>query len=425
MSLHKRIFRLIKVRRFTIVSFVALLGISILLLSACEDLGFVGGNLQGDETEIVTDSIQVGSLNVVGDQAYTGKLRFLALGHYDDQLFGELNSVGLIKPSIDTGNIDAIGDDDTMSLRLVLDSRVYGDSTAVADFEIYRVNEFWRGNEIRFGDQISFDTSQKVGEFSVAQSDTILVDLDESWVAEYKEFLEMSESNRDSLYRNNFHGLAIAAVSGSSKVIFPSMQPLSDEESSDTEHVRFVVNNEDEEPRYQTVLEWGSMVQRTDESDGDGQSTSSGLKVHNTLDSFLEVDLDLTEEKLSSRNLANVELVLYQDQEKKLNSLPPGHVRPPISRARIHVIDEEPISDAIFNSSPTFVSQEQTSDNSIRFDITDYANIVLFSTLPEGKLYLSIESINGIFFSTIFHSNESMENFRPKIIVTSAKRTGN
>ncbi|MEX0994573.1 MAG: hypothetical protein WD599_03530, partial [Balneolaceae bacterium] len=319
------------------------------MLSACEDPGFVGGSLLEEEADIVTNSIQVGSIEEISDPSYTGKLRFMAMGQYDDPLFGEVNSVALIKPAINTSNLSTINDDDTMKLRLVLDSRVYGDSTSTADFAIYRVNEFWRGNEIRYGDQISFDESQKVGEFSAAQSDTILADLDDSWVAEYKNYLEMDAANRDSLYRNNFYGLAIAEITGSSKIVFPKMQPPSGQESSNTEYVRFVVDSEDDEVerRFQTVQDWGMTIQRS--GDTETQNPTSGFyKVHNMLDSFLEIDLELTEQKLSSRNLANVELILYRDRETLANSLPPGHTRPAVSRARILIIDGDRRSDAIF-----------------------------------------------------------------------------
>ncbi|MEX0770298.1 MAG: hypothetical protein WD035_06170 [Balneolaceae bacterium] len=413
-------------RRFSIVAFITLSGISTLLFSACEDPGFVGGNLLNEEADVVTNSIQPGSIEEVSRSAFTGNLRFMAMGHYNDPLYGEINSVAFLKPAINTSNVSTIGGEDTMQLRLVLDSRVYGDSTSTAEFEIYRVDEFWRGNEIRFGDQISFDESQVVGQFSVAESDTILVDLDKAWVSDYKDFLEMSDSNRDSLYRNNFFGLAIAAVSGSSKILFPRMRPSTEEENSDTEFVRFVVDNEDEEVerRYQTVLDWAMTLERLDTPESQNSDTGS-FKVHNYLDSFLEIDLGLTEEKLSSKNLANVELVFYKDRETERNSLPPGHTRPGVNRARIHIINDERISDVIFNRSPGFISEEQTTDHSFRFDITDYANTVLFSTPPSGKLYLSVESINGLLFSTIFHTGEGLEEYKPKILVTSVKQTGN
>src|SRR5690625_258222 len=105
-----------------------------LLLSACEEPGTAGGGFLDDGANLQTRTAPVGQVeSYSADPVYTGSLPYLALGSYDDELFGEYRSVGVIRPDIG-GNIEAIGEEDELRLQLVFSQIIYGDNTATTDF---------------------------------------------------------------------------------------------------------------------------------------------------------------------------------------------------------------------------------------------------------------------------------------------------
>lgn len=410
------------------ISIVAL-AVFTITAAGCEEPGSIGGGFLDDDAGLETRTISVGSIEEYSTNAYTGRLRYMAMGSYDDPLFGEFTSVAIIKPSISTANFDAIEEGDSFKLRLVFSSTVYGDSTSASGFDVYRVSENWRGNELRFGDTLPYDETQKIGEFSVAGTETVEIELDDSWVADYNEYLTSDDEDREVRYRDEFPGLAIVPSGGSSKVLFANVLPASGEDDSDLEFVRFILdreeddedengeNDEEDDSRlYQTLRDWGGAETRL--ASGVEQD---GHILHNKLDKMIRLEPELNEERLGSKNLANVQLVFYKDRTLLEATLPGGHTRPEVARARIHRIDSGNINDWIFSRTPDLIADLETSDDSFRFDITNYANSVLFDTPRAGQFYLSIETVNGLVFSTVLFDETAPEEQRPKIIITSVK----
>jgi hypothetical protein len=422
-------------------SLIAAIAAFTILVTGCEDPGNLGSRFLDDDANLETRTISPGTIETYEGNSYTGRLRHMAIGRYDDPLFGEFTSAALIKPSILTAEIGtSISPDDTFKLRLVFSSTVYGDSLSTANFDIYRATDIWRGNEIRFDHQVSYDETQKVGEFSVDGTETVEVELDQSWVQEYNEFLSYEGDNRNANYRDNFPGLIIVPAEDNQKVLFARVRPASDEDDSNLNFVRFVLESEEdpdendngngdndenendngeeeEDPRsFQTVLDWAALNSRAAP-----EEQPEGITIHNTLDKLISLDPELSTERLGSKNLANAQLVLHQDQELLDASLPDHHTRPEISFARIHLIDTQNVSDYIFSNSPNLVSELNTEDYSYRFDLTTYANSVLFSTAPVGKFYITVESINGLIFSSLLFDENAPEDLRPKINITSVK----
>jgi hypothetical protein len=424
------------IQRLRTYLFIAAIAAFTILSTGCEEPGNVGGRFLDDDANLETNSIAPESIEGYSSNTYTGRLRLMAIGQYDDMLFGEFKSTGIIKPAIDTTGIGtSITEEQTLKLRLVFSPVVYGDTLSTADFDLYRATEIWRGNELRFNQTIPYDETQKVGEFSVTGRETVEVELDHGWVEEYNEFLSYEEDDRNNYYRDNFPGLVIVPAESNNKVLFAKLRPASDEEDDDLDFVRFVLedggeenggdngeeNGEDEEteedPRtFQRIQDWGSLQSRAEPA---GQP--EGIIVHNTLDQFGVMEPGINADRLGSKNLANVQLVFYQDQSQLEGSLPEGHSRPEVSLARIHVIDTGSIGDMIFSQSPNFISQLDPDDNSYRFDLSNYANSVLFSTPITGRFYIAVESINGLVFSTLLFNENAPEELRPRILITSVK----
>jgi hypothetical protein len=427
--------------------FIAACAAFTIIAIGCENPGNVGGSFLDEEANLETRTIAPGSFEGYSTDAFTGRLRYMAIGHYDDLLFGEFQSIGIIKPDIDTTAIgSSISEEDTFKLRLVFSETVYGDTMSTANFEIYRASNYWRGNELRFGQSISYDETQLVGEFSVEGTETVEVDLDRSWVEEYNEFLSSEADDRTSRYRDNFPGLVIVPADENTKVLFAKIRPASGEEDSDLEYVRFVRENgavngdnngengneengngdndndngdngEEEDPRqFQRVFDWGALKDRSSPAEN-----PEGSVIHNTLDQMAVIKPELDDNRIGSKNLANVQLILYKDRSRLDATLPDGHNRPAVTRARIHLIESGSVSDHIFSQSPDLVSELNTTDDTFRFNLTDYTNTVLFSTPRAGDFYLSVETINGLTFSTFLYDRDAPEDVRPKILITSVK----
>lgn len=441
--IYKSTHRLIK--HFSIAACAAFMIIAI----GCEEPGNLGGNFLDEDANLETRTIDPGSFEGYSTDVFTGKLRYMAIGHYDDPLFGEFQSIGIIKPGIDTTAIgSSISDDDTFKLRMVFSETVYGDTQSTANFEIYRAVNNWRGNELRFGQSISYDDAQLVGEFSVDDTETVEVELDRSWIEEYNFFLSSEDDDRTSQYRDNFPGLVIVPADENTKVLFAKVRPASGEEDSDLEYVRFVRENGDENGdnndengneendnedndngdndndndaeedlrQFQRVFDWGALKNRSNPAEN-----SEGTAIHNTLDRMAVMKPELDADRIGSKNLANVQLILYKDRAQLEATLPDGHHRPAVTRARIHLIESGSVSDHIFGQPPELISELNTSDDTFRFNLTDYTNTVLFSTPRAGDFYLSVETINGLTFSTLLFNEDAPEDVKPKILITSVK----
>ncbi|MEX1062884.1 MAG: hypothetical protein WEC12_04720 [Balneolaceae bacterium] len=397
----------------------AALAVFCILLAGCEDPGNVGSRFVGDEADLETKTLPAGAFDLYPENGFSGNLRYMPIGRYDDPLFGEFTAIGILRPSIDTTRVDApVEGADLFQLRLVFGSQVYGDTTGTASYDIYRLNGTWRGNELRFGDDIPLDESQKIGEFSVEGRDTVTVELDESWVGEYNEFLVSGDDDREERYRQEFPGLAIVPSDGNSKVLFADMRPSDTEDENDMDYVRFVAERDDEEGtvQYQTVFDWGSLNSRSEPDNPDDHLTP----VHNSYDYLISLEPDLNEETLGSRNLASVRLMLFQNQDLLESSLPANHVRPGVNQLGIHIIDSENVSERIFSHPPDFIASLDSTDGSYRFDITDRANSVLFNNSNSGdnRFFISLQA-NGLIYSTLlFNQDAPDEDVRPKIKIT-------
>ena len=389
-----------------------------ILFTGCEESGQVGTSFIESEERISTSSFSLDSIETENDPTYSGNLRSMAIGRYADPLFGTTTNIGYIRPSINRQAIDSVdADTDLMRLRLVVNNQQYGDTTATANFSIYEISDVWRGNEVKYSDQINFDTSKKLGEFSVSSEDTVLVDLDPEWTSRYAEFLNSDSEDRESLYRTEFPGLAIVPDDpAGSKIIFPTVLTDDDANQTSPQATGFIIGKPEDDTFFQQALDWASTIERSEDPE---PVEDNIFKIHNTLENFISMNPELTEDNLQSQNLARVELVLFENKNLLEQTLPLNHTRPAVETLRIHILESElDIAEQIFTSNPDFVALRDSSDNSFRINITNLANSELFGTPVEGKFYLSVQLTNGLIFSTAIYDMNAVENRRPMINVT-------
>ncbi|MEX0638864.1 MAG: hypothetical protein WD094_00280 [Balneolaceae bacterium] len=399
-----------------------------IFIVSCEESGVVGGAFVEDQTEITKSVLYTGPVQAFNDPGYTGRLRALAVGAYDDPLFGEVRALGYMKPSISQEDVENLFTNDEFELRLVFDSTVYGDPESPASFNIYRTMETWRGNEMRYGNEIQFNDQSLVGEFTVnSPTDTIVVQLSSSFRNQYRTFLESQASDRDGIYRESTFGLVIVPEPGVNQILHAKMRPESEENDSNLQYVRFRVTREalddegqptgDTEFLYQPAIDWGSSVVRTPPS-----SQPLGISVHNTLEQFIEIEPDLDPDDVSSRNFSTAELVLHLNRDVMDLSLPEGHIRPEVDTAILYQIPSaERKSDWIFSRSPVSVAEYNEDQGSFRFDVSNYLTNVLFGSIPPGNFYVTVESQSGILYSSHIYDDNAGEALRPKFVITAAQ----
>ncbi|MGF1670456.1 MAG: hypothetical protein ACFCU6_08410, partial [Balneolaceae bacterium] len=202
-----------------------------------------------------------------------------------------------------------------------------------------------------------------------------------------------------------------------SKILFARIITASDDQTVTADISGFSVERPiTDESFFQTSLDWGSTLTRSDIV----QSGPESVAVFNTLENFIAFDIELNETNLGSKSLANVELILFENRSLLQQSLPVNHTRPSIESMRIHILNSETdLAEQIFTTAPDFVAFRDSIDHSFRFPITNFANDSLFDTADEGKFFLTIQTTNGIFFSTVIYNASAVENRRPRINVTS------
>lgn len=406
------------------LSITAFLLLSITLLNlGCESSGSVGDGLITDDDSVEKLTYDIENIETIDVNSFSGRLQNSSLGYVEDPLYGTIHSVFLVKPSINA-SADSLREDDSLSLRFIFNSSVYGDDSSVSTFEIYEADEIWRGNQLRHNNEVSINFSEKVGEFQLTDEDTLVVPLSEEWTEKFAEFYNSESTDRDSLYINNFPGLAVVPTDNNRKIRFLKNLSDSDEEESVT---NFILNSpvvpedddeigedQDEETVEVEARDWGSVVMRTDEYE-----LEDGFILHNT-ERVLKVDIDLPQDELNSKNIVNVRLLLRADRLLE-ETIPFSRTRPETLRGHVFLTEPSDLIGEIFTREPSFAATLDNSGEFYSMNITQYVLNDVFGEMQQGSIYISLESINGFLYSTKFFGNDSADGQKPRIVITSTQ----
>lgn len=404
--------------RLSIAAFLLLI---IPLMMGCESPGSVGEGLGPDGSSVSSEEFSVENISSIDANTFSGRLSNSALGYVEDPVYGTLNAVAVLKPSISRADVDTLNEGDTMTLRLVFNTPVYGEEMSVSDFEIYEVSEPWRGNEIRYNQEAAIDFTSQVADFQVAEDDTVEVELSSEWVDKFSTYFNSTDANRDSVYVNEFYGLAIVPAETNSKVRFLRHTPQDEEDDPDVTEFRVYsteLNDEDEEVEVVNPIslrDWGSYSIRTDEQDH-----NSGYVLHN-IDQLMELNLDLPIEDLQAENIINASLVFSIDrsEEQMFSNI----VRPEVETIRAHTFSSTPsdLISEIFISSPRFGADLNEDEDIFKVDVTQYVLNAAYGDADEGPLYFSVQTVNGIFYSVKLHDDTAPQGRQPRLIITSVE----
>jgi len=404
------------------------------LFLGCETPGSVGDDLIKEDETIETTTIVIDGLNIIQENAFSGRLSNTALGYLQDPVYGTIKSTALIKPVISRAQVDTIRENTTIFLRLIFNPLIYGNESSLSEFEIYEAGEIWRGTQLRYNREINVDFGSKVAEFQIAGQDTVDIELSEEWTRKFAGFFNNETADRDSLYRNNFPGLAIVPSENNQKIRFikHSQQEEGDlitsflVDTTSIENIDVGENGDEDEENGDApelvrldARDWGASFNRTDEPEYD-----TGIVLHNG-ERVLFLDIDLPKDVLKTKNIVNAQLVLSKDLGPEGTF--PGILRPRPNLTRLHVFDKTPadLMGEIFNFGQTnpnvFTAVLSDDEETFKMDITQHILNEVYGSIENRKPYLTLQSINGIIFSARFFDTNAPDNLKPRIVITTLK----
>jgi len=405
--------------RLSIAAFLLLI---IPLIVGCESPGSVGEGLGPDGSSVTTDEYSMTDITPVEENFFSGRLSNSAMGYIEDPVYGTLNAVAVLKPVISISAVDTLVEGDTMTLRMVFNSSIYGDEQSVSDYEIFELSEQWRGNELKYNEAAPIDFSSKVAEFQVADEDTVEVELSAEWMEKYSAYFNSNDANRDSLYTREFTGLAVVPAETNSRIRFLRHTPEDPEEDPSITEFRVYTTEFDEEEEQDVEVvnslglrDWGAYVVRSDEP-----AYNSGYVLHN-VDRLMEVNLNLPNEDLQSKNIVNASLVFSIDRsdEQAFSSI----LRPDVETIRAHTFSTPPadLISEIFITPPRFGADINEDEELFKVDVTQYVLDTVYGDVNAASLYFSAQAVNGILYSIKLHDNAAPQDRQPRLIITSVE----
>ena len=384
-------------------------------ISSCDNEGVVGGELTRGEDRVETTTFVVDDIEVVSDNGFSGLLSYSGMGIVNDPVYGTITSSSLLKPSITQTEIDNFTDNFSLKLMLHFNPDRYGDSTTTSQYNIYEINERWRGQEIQYNDPVSIDESTLIGSFQISDEDSIKVPVSNTFQERYRQFFNDTTALRDSIYRFEFPGIAIVPADQNSKIDFLRHQgAVSDTSSASV--TRFLVENQaDSLIATMPVLDHGNSMNRTNTPDN-----PDGLILHNTMENILNVNVNLSADDFDGREVVNAQLIFNVNSAPK-DIAPMGFGRIDSEFIRGHVFETEPLSlhSEIFARQASVGATLDEDDDVFRITLTQY---IIDSTYGEDgsfpPLYITNQGNNGLYVSTMFFGPDAAENLKPRLIVT-------
>lgn len=380
--------------------------ISFGIITGCEDPGSVGSNLSESGADVEIVDVPVEGMETVSFNSYSGNFSYFSVGAYNDPIFGEMEATGLLKPSLPASNNDSLQQDAVMKMRLLFDwEHVYGDTLTNQTFDVYPIQEFWRGNAIKLKDEIQIDENAKIASFTVEEDDSLDIILDSDWVDNnYRPYIDAE--NADSLYEDEVFGLALVPTEGG-KIL-----PLN---SSST---RFVIENPESDTFEVANDRWAYQLNRANE----GEAPDGVFKAYNMLENTLTFNLDLSGIEVSGPNISKAELVFYRDET--MSDPAPQIKRQNVQRANLHFVNPKDTPDNLVPGNPVVSGTYSEKDEAYHFDVTSLLQRGLIDGLPEEQQFYITLPTNGTVKTDLIYSSTSDSN-PPKLEITYLKNSSN
>lgn len=397
---------------FTKAALLRQLAFSLILLGflyACETPGSVGGELV-DKSDIKVDTLLITDLDTLSLESYTGELNYTPFGKFQDPVFGNIESVALLKPSITVSGVDSITSDHDLKLKISLEeAEVLGDSLSNGLYSIYEVTSKWRSETFKRESSFDYNSSELVGSFSDADFDSnfVVVELSDAWK---QEFINYYNTNDDSLYQQEHFGLAIIPQNGN-KINYALL-------GSSSLIITDVTNNDSTlaSPRLE---DWAFALNRTGELTDENHTNLYGL-----LDRFYTFNFKNLIDNLPSHNIVKAELIFSEDTLALRESLNANEVR--VRNPYLYMQIDDAIDNAYtFQFESPYISSNNYGDY-YSLDVTFLINSILFEDLEVGKVYLysspyvnPSNSKKGLIRNNYLFNEKSGKETAPKLVISS------
>jgi len=386
--------------------------IVLISLSGCNNEGIVGEGISPDGDKVETTSIDVTNLEVLENNGFSGQLTNNGIGIVEDPAYGNITSVALLKPSIGRDDLEFFPSGYTFKLQLEFNPLKYGDENSTSNYVVYEIDQLWRGEQLRYNYPVTIDESSIIGSFQVGDESSVEVDLSQDWVDRYREFFNNESTQRDSTYRFEFPGLAIAPENQNQKIDF-LRHTAAEDDTTNTGVTRFLIEN-DQDSLVATipVVDQGASMQRTDVPE-----PGNDIVLHNTMETILKLDLDTDAALFEGKEIVNATLVF----NKKPVQTAPAFTRPSTDLLRAHFFSSEPadLASEIFVRAPSLgATLSEENENLFEINVTNYLVDKLFGDVLTTPLYLTNQGNNGLYYSTTLHGTNAFEDLRPHLIIT-------
>lgn len=387
----------------------------LVFFSGCDNEGIVGEGLNPPGERVVTTTYDIDDIEIIEDNGFSGRLANSAMGKVDDPEYGSIISSSLLKPSINVEDLDEIPEEYRVRLKIEVNPLKYGIEPSISEYNIYEIDQRWRGREIIYNSPVSYDDTNLLGTFQLSDESSLEVDLDQDWVNRYKEHFNSESTERDSLYRFEFPGLAIVPATQNQRIDFiRTTGSTTSNDTTETRITRFLVENaQDSLIADVPLLDHGTSMVRSN------QPESNDLVLHNTMEHLMKVDLGISPEEFEGKEIVNAQLVFTINPEPE-NTAPGGFVRPQPELIRAHFFGSEPLDLAseIFTRSANVGANLSEDEQQFKVNVTNYFVDKLFGQANRTPLYFSLQANNGLLYSTTLYGTNAQENVRPRLIVT-------
>lgn len=391
--------------------------LSIIFVGCGEDPGVVGSTFVDEGAEVNSDTINVPEFETTPLKSFSGGTPFVSVGEYNDKLFGNVSVTGLFRPRLAGVTADTIMADASIYLSLSIQSnQAYGDTTAGTEFNIIEIAEPWRSNSWR-RDSLPSLTDNIIATANVGMEDSVNIKLSDDFRSRYRDYYYYEpEDDRNDNYENNFYGFALVPTSPNpdlSKII-----------AIDVDKTDLLIRNIAESDTTEFTIgiqKWAySLVRGADNIPINSDLTP----IYSTYENVAYLNFDLSQEELTQNDISRLELAIYENQDTLAATLGPNEQRPSHNKINILLREVDQVNQTLINSQPDFSTGRDSTDFSYRYNLTGLINQVLYQDYDviDQRYFLTLESNNGILYSTVIHNKSALEKF-PKLLITTVKTT--
>jgi hypothetical protein len=399
---------------------------SLFVLQACQDNNFVGSSFIPETSPVVVDTITLDQFEHVNLNSFTGNLPRFSAGQYNDPLFGTIRSEAFFTPGLISDTLDVSRIKEYYILFKA--NEFYGDTTAVAEFELHYVTERWRASMVNTSTQLPTMPTETPVTFSIgAEMDSVEVRIPQQWVDRYVDIFE-SEDRENRILNEEFGFLIRPAATDESKLIvgFVAGQAGTRIIVRDLDLDGGMKNEDEEEEEEEEEEDTSLMIPFRGWGFNMTQNAPADLKdriipVMNTFTDALRIDFDFSQ--FADEIITRVELIFYEDSLALSQDMPENHVRLQTNRLNMYLLSDLD-TDFLVISNPAFTPERRTNvDKSYRVSLTDTIKRLILGGTFNGKYYITSQFNNGLLFpyALVAPDNAAQPDRTPKIVVTYIK----